>query len=303
MDRIGIDFDGTITNHQKWKKDWASMNAGWLLFGHQTETTEMINIIGEENYARLKEELIANNEEITLNAELHPQVEETLRRLAQQKELYLITKRPPCRLGFAEQKLAMHGLTKYFKDIVGAEDKSEACKKLDIACLVDDDRRHFPGLPCKAIWFVPATTVPEDTSRVRVATDWEGVHTLARTWGRGPQPAYRWLHESDPSVIPPGDSFLRPYAVRTEMDLQEARTALDKLDTEILQTLAKRYELAKPIAEYKTEHGLPTEDKEREFAMIKKRAEQFKELGFDDPQFIQKLFELILEKSKQEQHG
>jgi hypothetical protein len=66
-------------------------------------------------------------------------VEETVRGLALQKELYLITKRPPCRLGFAEQKLAMHGLTKYLKDIVGAEDKREACNKQDIACLVDDD--------------------------------------------------------------------------------------------------------------------------------------------------------------------
>ena len=48
MDRIGIDFDGTITNMQKWRKDWAIANQGVLLFAHQTETTEMKHIVGEE---------------------------------------------------------------------------------------------------------------------------------------------------------------------------------------------------------------------------------------------------------------
>ncbi|MAF35475.1 hypothetical protein CMO91_06560 [Candidatus Woesearchaeota archaeon] len=305
MDRIGIDFDGTITNMQKWRKDWAIANQGVLLFAHQTETTEMKHIVGEEGYASMKEDLTANNEEITRNAELHPQVAEVLPRLALHKELYLITKRPDSRLGFAEEKLAQHGLKKYFKDIVGAEDKSEACARLNIACLVDDDRRHLRNLPCKAIWFALGNVLPwPHTSSVKIAGDWPGISELLQTgWGRAPQPAYTLLHESDPTVIPPGDSFLRPYAVRNEMDLQEARTEIDELDTKLLQTLAERYKLAEPIAEYKKENGLPTEDKEREFAMIKRRTEQFKELGFDDPAFIQKLFELILEKSKQEQNG
>ena len=52
------------------------------------------------------------------------------------------------------------------------------------------------------------------------------------------------------------------------MDLEEARAGIRAVDTEMARLFEKRMELAKAVAAYKKERGLPIEDKAQEARMI-----------------------------------
>ena len=83
------------------------------------------------------------------------------------------------------------------------------------------------------------------------------------------------------------------------MDLQKIRANIDAIDLKLLELLAKRFEVAKDVAAYKKEHGLPVLDKSREVALIKDRAKKLEDLGIDDPVFVAELYEVIMKKSKE----
>lgn len=83
--------------------------------------------------------------------------------------------------------------------------------------------------------------------------------------------------------------------------LEKARTEIDDIDAEILKLLTKRLEICKRLGEYKKKNNLPVQNKERERQIIRERAQKLKELGFDDEDFVQELFGLIMKKSREVQ--
>lgn len=85
------------------------------------------------------------------------------------------------------------------------------------------------------------------------------------------------------------------------MSLPEYRKKIDALDEQLLELLAQRLGICKEIAEYKRKNNLPVQHKKREHELIKSRIEKLKELGFDDEEFVQELFELIMKKSREVQ--
>lgn len=85
------------------------------------------------------------------------------------------------------------------------------------------------------------------------------------------------------------------------MNLQEFRKKIDALDKQLLQLLAQRLEICQKIAEYKHKNNLSIQDQNREQEIIKSRIKEFKELGFDDQEFITELFELVMKKSREVQ--
>ena len=85
------------------------------------------------------------------------------------------------------------------------------------------------------------------------------------------------------------------------MSLQEYRKKIDALDEQLLELVVKRLKICQEIAKYKQENKLPIQNKKREQELIKNRIEKLKELGFDDQEFVQELFELIMKKSREVQ--
>lgn len=85
------------------------------------------------------------------------------------------------------------------------------------------------------------------------------------------------------------------------MTLAQSRRKIDALDYQILELLAQRLEICKEIAEYKQKNNLSVYDKKRELEITNNRIERFKELGFDEQEFVTKLFELIMKKSREVQ--
>ena len=84
--------------------------------------------------------------------------------------------------------------------------------------------------------------------------------------------------------------------------IKKLREEIDEIDASLLKLLAARLELSAKIGDYKKRNKLPIQDRKREIEMIKSRVHLFAEFGFNDEQFVGKLFELILEKSRKIQH-
>ena len=76
----------------------------------------------------------------------------------------------------------------------------------------------------------------------------------------------------------------------------EYRKEIDCIDTQIIQLLKEREDVAKKVAVYKKEHNLPIFDAEREKKLLENRASQA-----DDKEFIHDLFEIIMKRSKKVQ--
>ncbi len=85
------------------------------------------------------------------------------------------------------------------------------------------------------------------------------------------------------------------------MALHQSRRKIDELDYQLLELLAQRLQICKEISDYKLKNSLPIQDQGREGEIIKNRIETFKKLGFDDPEFVTKIFELVMKKSREVQ--
>lgn len=85
------------------------------------------------------------------------------------------------------------------------------------------------------------------------------------------------------------------------MELNMLRKKIDQIDQRLLELLEERFSISKKIHDYKKKNNLPIQDKEREKQVIKERTGRFKELGCDDGQFVQELFELIMKKAREVQ--
>ena len=82
-------------------------------------------------------------------------------------------------------------------------------------------------------------------------------------------------------------------------DLAKLRKEIDAADKKLLEALKERFDVCIRIAQWKKKEGIEITDSSRENLMIQKRTEQFASLGFNDLEFIKKIYSSILDKSKQ----
>ena len=85
-------------------------------------------------------------------------------------------------------------------------------------------------------------------------------------------------------------------------DLSDYREALDRIDEDILLALRRRKEIIKQIGKYKAENNLKVLDERREKEMIKELSLKA-ELYDIDPQYVEKIWQLILSESRNIQEG
>lgn len=85
------------------------------------------------------------------------------------------------------------------------------------------------------------------------------------------------------------------------MMLEKLRNKIDKLDVQILQLLAKRFEISRKISEEKKRNKLPIEDKERERQLFAELDPKVTKLNLRK-RFVKKLFQLITSESKRIQN-
>ncbi len=82
--------------------------------------------------------------------------------------------------------------------------------------------------------------------------------------------------------------------------MDDLREKIDELDRKILELIAERFRVVREIAEYKKQHNLPIEDKEREEAIREKYME------FSDripEEFLVEFWDTMMYYSKKVQEG
>ena len=83
---------------------------------------------------------------------------------------------------------------------------------------------------------------------------------------------------------------------RRTVDLTESRAAIDSIDTEVVEALARRFELLQVVAAHKVEAGMPMMQSDR-VAEVKGRCARLgSELGLS-PDFVERLYTLIIDES------
>lgn len=83
------------------------------------------------------------------------------------------------------------------------------------------------------------------------------------------------------------------------MDLKELRERLDDIDSDIVRLVSERLALSHDIADFKVKNGLELRHPSREEEVIAKCTKLFSEHGVDDPEFVRKLYELLIKKSRE----
>jgi len=77
--------------------------------------------------------------------------------------------------------------------------------------------------------------------------------------------------------------------------LESLRAGIDECDKQIIELLARRFELARKVGRYKTIHNLPILDETREMELLSDRRRQASVAGHYS---IEDIFKLILEESR-----
>ena len=86
----------------------------------------------------------------------------------------------------------------------------------------------------------------------------------------------------------------------TQLEINDFREAIDKIDEDILIGLLRRQEISKLIGEYKKKNNLKIEDKNREKELLEKLNLKARTWGFNEKQ-VSTLWKIIFEKSKKVQ--
>ncbi len=174
--RIGIDFDGTISDTNAMKARWIRDHLGMEVAQSLCDRTACVPIIGLENYERLSP--AAYEREGTLSAPPIAGVAEALQRLSAVAELFLLTARKPHRVAFAEEWLDARGLLRCFSAIMTSdgEPKHALCVAHGLRALVDDDARHIIGLDAHGV-----RGILFKACDARIVPGTDGVR-LCRTW-------------------------------------------------------------------------------------------------------------------------
>lgn len=82
-------------------------------------------------------------------------------------------------------------------------------------------------------------------------------------------------------------------------ELDELRREIDAVDADIVRAFEKRISIARQVAEYKIEKGLPVLDRQREAAVLKKREEMLQDAALRSD--IGRVFELLMSISRAHQ--
>lgn len=82
-------------------------------------------------------------------------------------------------------------------------------------------------------------------------------------------------------------------------DLQETRRALDAVDREIVRLFEERMTIARDVAAYKIEKGMPVLDRSREEQVLDSRCAMLTDAYWADS--VRALYEQIMALSRQEQ--
>lgn len=141
--RLGIDFDGTVTDAPGMQRAYAARRWGVELSDLQVMRAGAVPVLGEERYAQMGDALWGPLTAVT------PAQEDALRILGQlvsQYEVDIITARHGNQAAFARRWLAARGIGVRVVN-TSAQPKIEACARLGIDVLLDDDViRHSDAL-------------------------------------------------------------------------------------------------------------------------------------------------------------
>lgn len=141
--RLGIDFDGTVTDAPGMQRAYAAERWGVELSELQVMRAGAVPILGEARYASMGDALWG-----PLTAVTPPQVDalRVLGRLVADHEVDIITARHGNQAAFARRWLAVRGIGVRVVN-TSAQPKIEACARLGIEVLLDDDiLRHGEAL-------------------------------------------------------------------------------------------------------------------------------------------------------------
>jgi len=84
------------------------------------------------------------------------------------------------------------------------------------------------------------------------------------------------------------------------MKIEELRNEIDKIDGEIINLLVRRKKIARNIGEIKKKGKIPILDPSREERLLKRVLDFAVERGLN-PEYVKKMYDLILTESKHEQ--
>ena len=79
-------------------------------------------------------------------------------------------------------------------------------------------------------------------------------------------------------------------------ELEQIRTQITELDSQLLELLAKRQKLTNHVAETKIHHHIPVRDQKREEQLLVRLIKQGQDFGLD-PHYVTQLFHVIIEDS------
>ncbi len=85
------------------------------------------------------------------------------------------------------------------------------------------------------------------------------------------------------------------------LDLDNYRKQIDKIDREIVTLLVKRFEVVEKIANYKKKNNLQILDIEREKNILKEKVDLAKSNNLDE-EFVLDIFKKIMEQAKKNQN-
>ncbi len=80
------------------------------------------------------------------------------------------------------------------------------------------------------------------------------------------------------------------------MNLNEIRSEIDRIDSEIIKLIEKRLALMPAVAEYKSKNSLPIRQPQRETAIIENRMATAEKLDIN-PDVVRKIFTLLMDES------
>ncbi len=152
MKKLALDFDGTIANTNIIKSALIREKFGITIPPWQCDHTLCTPQIGEEAYREISS--IVFEEESTLATPPLNGAVETIQKLAEKFDLYLLTARPERRLVYARQWLINYRIERCFQKLLSSRLpdggfilKLQICQENQLDLLIDDDSRHLtvPG--------------------------------------------------------------------------------------------------------------------------------------------------------------
>jgi chorismate mutase len=92
----------------------------------------------------------------------------------------------------------------------------------------------------------------------------------------------------------------RPAVATNNADISRLRAEMERIDDELVRTIARRCALARQLGEAKLERQLPVIDTAREAAVVRRAAEQARRAGIDDEP-VRQVFWCLIELSRRSQ--